>query len=221
MKGCLTAIGVLLLIIFSVWLFSNIWVFIGLVITGWGIYEWRINKKLKARSKMPASIVVIGLILIFSTVALSGEDELQTTNNVENNEDNDSNESTIESSSEEPNDKEQVDKNTESESSNENKQQEQEKNKEKTNQGANPELVSATVTNVVDGDTVDVNLNGKKERLRLLLVDTPETVHPNQPVQPFGPEASQFAKETLSGQEVQLEFDGPERDNYDRFLIKC
>ncbi|WP_328699902.1 thermonuclease family protein [Chengkuizengella marina] len=46
----------------------------------------------------------------------------------------------------------------------------------------------------MDGDTIKVNLNGKQETIRLLLVDTPETVHQNKPIQPFGPEASQFAK---------------------------
>lgn len=75
-----------------------------------------------------------------------------------------------------------------------------------------------TVTRVVDGDTVEVNYNGMIEDVRLLLVDTPETVHPSKPVQPFGPEASQFAKDSLSGQQVTLEFDGPKRDKYDRLL---
>ena len=48
---------------------------------------------------------------------------------------------------------------------------------------------------VIDGDTVKIKLsNGNEETVRLLLVDTPETVHPTKSVQPFGPEASQFAK---------------------------
>nr|BDD46659.1 hypothetical protein 2 [Bacillales bacterium] len=55
--------------------------------------------------------------------------------------------------------------------------------------------------------------------MRLLLVDTPETKHPREPVEPYGPEASQFAKDTLSGKEVKLEFDGPKRDKYDRLLV--
>ncbi|WLR50076.1 thermonuclease family protein [Bacillus tianshenii] len=76
----------------------------------------------------------------------------------------------------------------------------------------------AKVTNVVDGDTIDIMLNGKEERVRLLLVDTPETKHPNKPVQPFGPEAFEFVKDTLTGQTVQVEYDGPKRDKYDRLL---
>lgn len=77
---------------------------------------------------------------------------------------------------------------------------------------------TAIVTNVVDGDTIDVSFHNQKERVRLLLVDTPETKHPSKPVQPFGPEASQFAKETLEGKEVELEFDVSERDKYGRLL---
>lgn len=74
------------------------------------------------------------------------------------------------------------------------------------------------VTNVVDGDTLDVMINNKEERIRLLLVDTPETKHPSKPVQPFGPEASQFTKDTLEGKEVTVELDVSERDKYGRLL---
>lgn len=77
-----------------------------------------------------------------------------------------------------------------------------------------------TVAHVVDGDTISVILsNGEKESVRLLLIDTPESVHPNKPVQPFGKEASNFAKETLQeGQTVTLEKGNPERDKYGRLL---
>ncbi|HEY9576858.1 MAG TPA: thermonuclease, partial [Pseudobacillus sp.] len=50
--------------------------------------------------------------------------------------------------------------------------------------------LTGTVVYVVDGDTFDVKLtNGKEERVRMTLVDTPETKHPRLGVQPFGPEA--------------------------------
>ena len=81
-----------------------------------------------------------------------------------------------------------------------------------------PGDAAATVTRVVDGDTIEISLNGKTEDVRLLLVDTPETVHPDKPVQPFGPEASQFAKNKLTGKQVRVEYDGPKRDKYDRIL---
>lgn len=81
------------------------------------------------------------------------------------------------------------------------------------------QTTNAVVINAVDGDTIDVELeNGKTERVRLLLIDTPETKHPQLGVQPFGPEASEFTKETLEGKEVEMEFDVSERDRYGRVL---
>lgn len=79
-------------------------------------------------------------------------------------------------------------------------------------------LIVAKVTEVVDGDTVKVQIGDKEETVRLLLVDTPETRDPNEPVQPFGPEASKFAEKTLEGKAVKIEMDGPERDKYNRLL---
>ncbi len=74
------------------------------------------------------------------------------------------------------------------------------------------------VTKVVDGDTFKVDYEGKEETIRLLLIDTPETVHPNKPEQPFGKEASDFMKEKLTGKRVELELDVSERDKYGRIL---
>lgn len=76
------------------------------------------------------------------------------------------------------------------------------------------------VVNVVDGDTLDVSINGKIERLRLIGINTPETVDPRRPVQCFGVQASNKAKEFLSGKSIALESDPTqgERDKYDRLL---
>lgn len=76
------------------------------------------------------------------------------------------------------------------------------------------------VVKVVDGDTIDVNIDGKTERLRLIGIDTPETVDPRKPVQCFGKEASNKAKEMLEGKKVRLESDDSQdnRDKYDRLL---
>lgn len=79
-------------------------------------------------------------------------------------------------------------------------------------------LTVVEVVRVVDGDTIKVRLNGKEENVRLIGVDTPETVHPTQPVQPYGPEASAFTKAQLTGKQVGLEFDVEERDRYGRLL---
>jgi Micrococcal nuclease (thermonuclease) homologs len=77
-------------------------------------------------------------------------------------------------------------------------------------------LERATVTNVADGDTIEVSLGGVRERVRLIGVDTPETSHPSRPVECFGREAAAFTRELLSGQTVLLEAD-PSQDNRDRF----
>lgn len=64
-----------------------------------------------------------------------------------------------------------------------------------------------------------MKVNNKEESVRLLLIDTPETVHPDKPVQPFGKEASNYAKSLMpEGSNVQLELDISERDKYGRLL---
>lgn len=81
-------------------------------------------------------------------------------------------------------------------------------------------VTEAVVERVIDGDTVKVRLkNGQTEDVRFLLIDTPETVNPEKPVQPYGPEASRFTKEALpAGSEVLLERDESKADRYGRLL---
>lgn len=78
----------------------------------------------------------------------------------------------------------------------------------------------AKVIKVVDGDTLSVSLNGKTETIRVIGIDTPETVDPRKPVQCFGQKASDMAKEQLLNQTVQIESDPiqGERDKYNRLL---
>jgi micrococcal nuclease len=71
------------------------------------------------------------------------------------------------------------------------------------------------VTRVVDGDTVVLN---RGERVRLIGVDTPETKHPQKPVQRFGREATAFTRRVVEGRPVHLEYDGQRRDRYGRTL---
>ena len=75
---------------------------------------------------------------------------------------------------------------------------------------------TATVTRVVDGDTLVVDIAGQEERVRLIGVDTPETVHPKKPVEYFGKEASAFTKRIAEGETVRLESD-PQNSNRDRY----
>src|SRR5690242_19896446 len=61
-------------------------------------------------------------------------------------------------------------------------------------QGVETERVQAQVSRVVDGDTVEVLLDKQKQKVRVIGIDTPETVDPRRPVQCFGKEASNYAK---------------------------
>ena len=73
-----------------------------------------------------------------------------------------------------------------------------------------------TVLKVVDGDTIHVSANGQKLKIRMIGLDTPETVDPRKPVQCFGLEASGQAKTILGGQSVYLETD-PSQDTIDKY----
>lgn len=74
------------------------------------------------------------------------------------------------------------------------------------------------VTKVVDGDTIEVLLDGQKKTIRLIGINTPETVDPRRPVQCFGKEASDETKRLLTGKAVYLSKDVSETDKYDRLL---
>lgn len=78
----------------------------------------------------------------------------------------------------------------------------------------------AVVVDVIDGDTVELDFTGRRERVRLLGVDAPESVHPTVPVQCFGAEASAGLADLLpAGAEVLVERDVEARDRYDRLLL--
>lgn len=85
-------------------------------------------------------------------------------------------------------------------------------------------VYKAKIERVVDGDTAIVSFifdDGSKylkERVRFLGVDTPETVHPNKPVQFYGKEASDFTKSQLTDKTVWLQTDVGARDRYNRML---
>ena len=78
---------------------------------------------------------------------------------------------------------------------------------------------NVVVQRVVDGDTVEVRPQVEgTEDVRLLGVDTPETVDPNEDVEPFGPQASAFTKNRLEGKRVTLVFDEERVDSFGRAL---
>jgi micrococcal nuclease len=86
---------------------------------------------------------------------------------------------------------------------------------------AQPSTVAAgTVVRAVDGDTLAVRLDGgaRVEDVRLIGVDTPETVKPGTPVQCFGPRASAFEHRVAEGRRVRLLVGEEPRDAYGRLL---
>ncbi len=83
-----------------------------------------------------------------------------------------------------------------------------------------PELLEPgnyRVLRVVDGDTLVL---ANQCRIRLIGADTPETVKPNHPVEPWGPEATEFTRAFVAdgNDSVRLSYDGPRQDKYGRFL---
>jgi micrococcal nuclease len=84
--------------------------------------------------------------------------------------------------------------------------------------GAGPASARARIVRVVDGDTVEARIGDEVEDVRLIGVDTPETVKPGTPVQCFGPRASSFTHRELEGRSVRLVFGVERRDVYGRLL---
>lgn len=79
--------------------------------------------------------------------------------------------------------------------------------------------VRAQVVDVTDGDTISVRFpGGREESIRYIGVDTPETVHPTEPVGCYGPKASHFNEALVAGRQVRLRFDRERRDYYGRLL---
>lgn len=89
---------------------------------------------------------------------------------------------------------------------------------------ANSVIVSDTsfydIVKVADGDTITVLIDGERVGVRLIGLNTPETVDPRVKVQCFGREASDQAKKLLTGQKVRLEADSTQgdKDKYGRLL---
>jgi micrococcal nuclease len=220
MAGCL---GIILLIILIA-LFINFPLFsIGMAIAIWAIYEWKINRDLGAKSKKPAVILSVGLILALSSCV--GNDEIAPKKEVAVNK----SEKVLSEKAEKEKAKEQKDKqeketvseeqsqSTAAAGDNQNKQKE--KNTAASQQQAQLQslinkfgLQKVIVARVIDGDTFELS-DGRK--VRLIGVNTPESTTRTEE---YGKEASNYTKSKLEGKEVYLQKDVSETDRYGRLL---
>ena len=71
---------------------------------------------------------------------------------------------------------------------------------------------------MIDGDTIELSIGGAAVDVRLIGIDTPESVHPSEPVECFGVAASRFTRATLEGARVRVTYDVERRDRYGRTL---
>lgn len=72
---------------------------------------------------------------------------------------------------------------------------------------APPDDSKHEVLSVIDGDTITIGTTAGSLKVRIIGIDTPETVHPSKPVEFGGPEASNRAKELLEGQNIIIHYD--------------
>lgn len=80
-------------------------------------------------------------------------------------------------------------------------------------------VANAVVVQIADGDTIDVTVDGRRERVRLIGIDTPETKKPDTPIQCYGPEATAYTTALVPvGTAVRLERDVEPRDPFSRLL---
>lgn len=76
----------------------------------------------------------------------------------------------------------------------------------------------ATVTNIVDGDTIHVEIGGQEYRVRYIGIDAPEIAHDNDPGERLGPQATQANADLVAGERVVLEKDTSDTDQFGRLL---
>jgi micrococcal nuclease len=71
---------------------------------------------------------------------------------------------------------------------------------------------------VVDGDTLRIGTDNAPIKVRVIGIDTPETMYPGRPVEAFGPEATERAREVLDGRKVRIHYDpDPGHDTWDKY----
>lgn len=199
MVGCLTIIICIILLVLVV-KFPLFMIGVGIVI--WGIYEFNINRQLKAKSKLIPIIISFGLILSFSGCVLSINDD-SSKEDVK---------STKESKKIEQNENKTKAVNVSSEPKDQAK-------KTKKKSSSEDKLIPVSLIETVDGDTIKIKYKGKEETLRYLLIDTPESKKPGTCVQPFAKSAYNKNKQIVNSGKLSIEFENSnKRDKYGRLL---
>ncbi|CAM4200468.1 thermonuclease family protein [Geobacillus stearothermophilus] len=226
MKGCLTVILLILLIALVV---NYPFFTIGIALAIWGIYEWKINKNLGAKSKKPAIILSIGLILALGScvgnddvttekeVAIKQEDGKVLSDESKKEKDKKQEEKKDDNKQVEGTVNEEKSESTAATGENQNSEQ-KESNAEAQKQAQLSSLIkkfglqAAIVSRVVDGDTFELS-DGRK--VRLIGINTPESTTRTEE---YGKEASNYTKSKLEGKRVYLQKDVSETDQYGRLL---
>ncbi|WP_342514912.1 thermonuclease family protein [Sporosarcina sp. FSL K6-1522] len=91
--------------------------------------------------------------------------------------------------------------------------------KEEEKDPSRGELIPVELVKTIDGDTIKIKYDGKEQNVRYLLIDTPETNHPQLGKQPFGQQAKERNTELMNSGKLEIEFDiGGETDKYGRLL---
>jgi micrococcal nuclease len=81
-----------------------------------------------------------------------------------------------------------------------------------------PAMLEGMVERVVDGDTIQVRLGARVEKVRYIGINTPEVHHPTKGEELGGREATEVNRQLVEGKRVRLELDVRERDRYGRLL---
>lgn len=213
MRNSLVIIGILILISIIInifkWAFQNFIAIIGISLVIWGLYEWNKNRKLEAKSKVPAIIVSIGLVLTIgwfgsNSSTVEQATNIESTSNAEKQEQLALIQSEVrEIDNSKP---QQVDK------QNETIQTEQDSVSKQNELASKFGLENVTVEKVVDGDIIVLS-DGNK--VRLIGVNTPESTTRTEE---YGKEAVDYTKSELEGKTVYLQKDVSDTDQYDRLL---
>lgn len=198
--------------------------FLPITILGIGIYSIfytvRNNKKIREKYNLKINPIFIGVLIFILSFPVAGK-SIEILYNSDNTKQPAQHEEKVVKEKKKE-DKKQVDKKKQEDKKKEEqkvkKNEDQKKKQVKKEKVPSNTFAEAKVTKVVDGDTIYVNLENKEYKIRMIGVDTPETVHPSKPVQFYGREASDFTKSSLSNRTVYLQKDVSETDKYGRLL---